>query len=63
MGQNVSQVMATFLERFNEAEPRRLTLLDWEKQAFALGSVKDRLPQKRGFLVKGESQFHAGTGT
>ena len=41
-GQTMSQVMAAFRERFNKAPPRRATLLDWEKQAFAVGSVKDR---------------------
>ena len=41
-GQTMSKVMAAFRERFNEAPPRRATLLDWEKRAFALGSVKDR---------------------
>ena len=40
-GQTMSQVMAAFRERFNKAPPRRATLLDWEKRAFALGSVKD----------------------
>ncbi|GFG32650.1 hypothetical protein Cfor_04753 [Coptotermes formosanus] len=38
----MSQVMAAFRERFNKAPPRRATLLDWEKRAFSLGSVKDR---------------------
>jgi len=41
-GQAMSQVMAAFRERFNNAPPRGATLLDWEKPAFALGSVKDR---------------------
>jgi len=41
-GQTMSQVMAAFRERFNKAPPRRATLLDWEKRAFGLGSVKDR---------------------
>jgi len=41
-GQTMSQVMAAFRERFNKAPPQRVTLLDWEKRAFALGSVKDR---------------------
>ena len=41
-GQTMSQVIAAFRERFNKAPPRRATLLDWEKRAFALGSVKDR---------------------
>jgi hypothetical protein len=54
--------MATFRERFNKAPPRTATLLDWEKRAFTLGCVKDRLPQKCGVLVKGESQFHAAAG-
>ncbi|PSN30196.1 hypothetical protein C0J52_27725, partial [Blattella germanica] len=29
-------------ERFNKAPPRKATLLDWERRAFAFGSVKDR---------------------
>ena len=41
-GQTMYQVMAAFQERFNKAPPRRVTLLDWEKRAFVLGSVKDR---------------------
>ena len=41
-GQTMSQVMAAYRERFNKAPPRRATLLDWEKRAVALGSVKDR---------------------
>jgi hypothetical protein len=41
-GQTMSQVKAAFRERFNKAPPRKATLRDWEKQAFALGSVKDR---------------------
>jgi len=40
--QTMSQVMAAFWEQFNKAPPRRATLLDWEKRAFVLGSVKDR---------------------
>ena len=40
-GRTMSQVIAAFRERFNKAPPRRATLLDWEKRAFALGSVKD----------------------
>jgi len=40
--QTLSKVMAAFRQRFNKAPPRRATLLDWEKRAFALGSVKDR---------------------
>jgi hypothetical protein len=31
MGETMSQVMAAFQEWFNEAPPRRATLLDWEK--------------------------------
>jgi hypothetical protein len=62
-GQTMSQVMAAFRERFNKALPQRATLLDWEKQAFVLGSVKDRPRQKCGVLVKGESHIHTGTGT
>jgi hypothetical protein len=55
--QTMSQVMTAFRERFNKAPPRRATLLDWKKRAFALRSVKDRPRQKCGFLVKGESNF------
>jgi hypothetical protein len=40
--QKMSQVMAAFRERVNKAQPRRATLLDWTKRAFALGNVKDR---------------------
>ena len=47
MGQTMSQVMAAFRERFNKAPPWRATPLDWEKRAFALGSVKDRLQSGR----------------
>ena len=42
MGQTMSQVMAMFWEWFNKAPTLRVTLLDWEKGAFALGSVKGR---------------------
>jgi len=41
-GHTMLQMMSAFRERFNKAPPRRATLLDWEKRAFALGSVKDR---------------------
>jgi len=41
-GHTMSQMMAAFRERFNKALPRRAKLLDWEKRAFALVSVKDR---------------------
>ena len=41
-GLTMSQVLAAFRDRFNKAQPRRATLLDWEKRAFALGAVKDR---------------------
>ena len=34
--------MGAFQERFNKAPPRKATLLDWERRAFAFGSVKDR---------------------
>ena len=46
-GQTMSQVMAAFRGRFNKAPPRRAKLLGWEKGAFALGSVKDRLRSGR----------------
>ena len=39
--------MAAFRERFNKAPPQRATQLNWEKRAFALGSVKDRLRSGR----------------
>jgi hypothetical protein len=41
-GQTMCQVMTAFRGRFNKAPPRRATLLDWEKRAVALGSVKER---------------------
>jgi hypothetical protein len=41
-GQTMSQVMAAFRKGFNKAPPRRARLLDLEKRAFALGSVRDR---------------------
>jgi hypothetical protein len=63
IGQTMSRVMAAFQERFNRAPPRRVTLLDREKGAFAVGNVKERPRQKCGVLVKGESQFHAGART
>jgi hypothetical protein len=47
----MSQVMAAFRERFKMPLPRRSTLLDWEKRAFALGSVKAR---PRTFWVYGD---------
>jgi hypothetical protein len=56
----VSRVMGAFREWFNKAPPRIATLLDWEKGAFAPGSVKDRPRQKCGVLVKGESLSHSG---
>ena len=40
-GQTMSQVMAVLRELFNKAPPRRATMLDWEKRAFALGNVKE----------------------
>ncbi|PSN35753.1 hypothetical protein C0J52_13825 [Blattella germanica] len=36
------QIMGAFQERFNKTPPRKATLLDWERRAFAFGSVKDR---------------------
>ncbi|PSN58427.1 hypothetical protein C0J52_02802 [Blattella germanica] len=41
----MTQIMGAFQERFNKAPPRKATLLDWERRAFAFGSVKDR-PRK-----------------
>ena len=38
----MAQIMGAFQERFNKAPPRKATLLDWERRAFAFGSVKDR---------------------
>jgi hypothetical protein len=40
-GQTMFQVMAAFRKLF-KSPLRRATLLDWEKRAFALGSVKKR---------------------
>ncbi|PSN38289.1 hypothetical protein C0J52_26317 [Blattella germanica] len=37
----MAQIMGAFQEIFNKARPRRATLLDWERRAFAFGSVKD----------------------
>ncbi|PSN51116.1 hypothetical protein C0J52_07970 [Blattella germanica] len=37
----MAQIMGAFQERFNKAPPRKATLLDWERCAFAFGSVKD----------------------
>jgi hypothetical protein len=34
--------MRAFTDHFCKAPPRKATLLDWEKRAFASGSVKDR---------------------
>jgi hypothetical protein len=34
--------MRAFTDRFGKAPPCKATLLDWEKRAFASGSVKDR---------------------
>ncbi|PSN47383.1 hypothetical protein C0J52_11171 [Blattella germanica] len=39
----MAQIMGAFQERFNKAPPRKATLLDWERRAFAFGSDKDRL--------------------
>ncbi|PSN54556.1 hypothetical protein C0J52_07111 [Blattella germanica] len=38
----MAQIMGAFQERFNKAPPRKATLLEWERLAFAFGSVKDR---------------------
>ncbi|PSN50176.1 hypothetical protein C0J52_06647 [Blattella germanica] len=38
----MAQIMGAFQERFNKAPPRKATLLDWERRAFAFGSVKGR---------------------
>ncbi|PSN52572.1 hypothetical protein C0J52_13079 [Blattella germanica] len=38
----MAQIMGAFQERFNKAPLRKATLLDWERRAFAFGSVKDR---------------------
>jgi hypothetical protein len=41
-GQTMTVIMHAFTDRFGKAPPRKATLLDWEKCAFASGSVKDR---------------------
>ncbi|PSN55616.1 hypothetical protein C0J52_04050 [Blattella germanica] len=38
----MAQIMGAFQETFNKAPPRKATLLDWERRAFASGSIKDR---------------------
>ncbi|PSN32921.1 hypothetical protein C0J52_27399 [Blattella germanica] len=38
----MAQIMGAFQEIFNKAPPRRVTLLDWKRCAFAFGSVKYR---------------------
>ncbi|PSN54114.1 hypothetical protein C0J52_09477 [Blattella germanica] len=43
----MEQIMGEFQERFNKAPPRKATLLDWERRAFAFGSVKYRLRSGR----------------
>ncbi|PSN36984.1 Elongation of very long chain fatty acids protein 7 [Blattella germanica] len=40
-------ITGAFQERFNKAPPRKATLLDWERRALALGSVKDRPRSER----------------
>ncbi|PSN45924.1 hypothetical protein C0J52_23573 [Blattella germanica] len=42
----MAQIMGAFHERYNKAPPRKATLIDWERCAFAFGSVKDN-PQSR----------------
>ncbi|PSN32241.1 hypothetical protein C0J52_20504 [Blattella germanica] len=39
----MAQILGAFQERFNKAPPRKATLLDWERCAFAFGNVKNRL--------------------
>ncbi|PSN35887.1 hypothetical protein C0J52_14851 [Blattella germanica] len=38
----MAQIMGAFQEIFNKTSLRKATLLDWERRAFAFGSVKDR---------------------
>jgi hypothetical protein len=35
-------ILHPFTDHFGKAPPHKATLLDWEKRAFASGSVKDR---------------------
>ncbi|PSN45427.1 hypothetical protein C0J52_20838 [Blattella germanica] len=37
----MAQIMGAFQETFIKAPSRKATLLDWERRAFAFGSVKD----------------------
>jgi hypothetical protein len=41
-GQTMIVIMHAFTDHFGKAPPRKATLLDWGKRAFASGSVKDR---------------------
>ncbi|PSN52830.1 hypothetical protein C0J52_09680 [Blattella germanica] len=43
----MAQIMGAFQESFNKAPPRKATLLDWEKCAFAFGSFKDKPRSRR----------------
>ncbi|PSN37254.1 hypothetical protein C0J52_27080 [Blattella germanica] len=36
----MAQIVGAFQERFNKAPPRKATLLDWERRAFAFGSER-----------------------
>ncbi|PSN54948.1 hypothetical protein C0J52_01667, partial [Blattella germanica] len=38
----MAQIMGAFQESFNKTPSWKATLLDWERCAFAFGSVKDR---------------------
>ncbi|PSN54359.1 hypothetical protein C0J52_14107 [Blattella germanica] len=37
----MAQIMGAFQERFNKARPRKAAFFDWERRAFAFGSVKE----------------------
>jgi hypothetical protein len=47
-GQTMHQVMTVFCGQFNKVLPQKVTLLDWEKFAFNLGSVKDHCRADEG---------------
>ncbi|PSN38644.1 hypothetical protein C0J52_21251 [Blattella germanica] len=56
----MAQIMGAFQERFNKAPPRKATLLDWERRAFAFGSGKDR---PRSVRKKTREETCAGVAT
>jgi hypothetical protein len=41
-GQTMTVIMRAFTDHFGKAPPCKATLFDWEKRAFASGSIKDR---------------------